>query len=137
MRISRAFHWRGMRRGLLAATACLTAAGAAYAHHSFAAFDQTKEYQLSGTVKEWQWTNPHTIHVIVAPDKDGKLIEYTFEGYSPSVWRKNNVLRDTVHVGDKITLKYYPRRDGVPGGQIGDLLSVNDKHIELPEKYAK
>ena len=58
-----------MRTGLVGcfAAGALAIACAALAHHSFAMFDQSKQIPLKGTVREFQWTNPHAwIHIDVA-----------------------------------------------------------------------
>jgi hypothetical protein len=39
--------------------ALAASSGAAFAHHSFAMFDADQRVTLSGTVKEFQWVNPH------------------------------------------------------------------------------
>ena len=46
------------RVGILA-LASLLLAGAAHAHHSGAIFEPERTITLSGTVREFQWTNPH------------------------------------------------------------------------------
>ena len=52
----------------------------AFAHHSFAMFDQTKSVTLKGTVKEFEWANPHAwIRLMVMDQKTGKQVEYAFE----------------------------------------------------------
>ena len=48
------------RMTFLAAVAALAASGAALAHHSTAMFDFQKTIEVTGTVKDFQWTNPHT-----------------------------------------------------------------------------
>src|ERR1700720_1064085 len=43
----------------LAGIAAAMCAMPAAAHHSFAMFDASKQVTVAGTVKEFQWTNPH------------------------------------------------------------------------------
>src|SRR4051812_23097155 len=43
----------------------------AVAHHSFAMFDAEKIMSLEGTVKEFQWTNPHAWILLNAPKAQG------------------------------------------------------------------
>jgi len=54
-------------------------AGQALAHHSFAMFDPEKMITQTGTVKEFEWTNPHVWLHITAPDASGKQVEWSFE----------------------------------------------------------
>ncbi|MEO6339511.1 MAG: DUF6152 family protein, partial [Caulobacteraceae bacterium] len=57
---------------LMGLIAAVTAGGSAVAHHSFAMFDNTKEVTLVGTVKSFQWTNPHSWLQVVVAGPDGK-----------------------------------------------------------------
>ena len=45
---------------ILAVTVLVLAAAPARAHHSFAPFDLTAERTITGTLKQFDWTNPHT-----------------------------------------------------------------------------
>jgi len=61
-------------------------AGTATAHHSFAVYDPNKIRTLKGTVKIFQWTNPHTvIWIMVQPEGGGGPQEWTIETTSPGV----------------------------------------------------
>ena len=63
-----------MRRaylGLSMAAAGLIAHGAA-AHHSPVMFDQSKPLTLTGTVRQFQWTNPHSYIQLVVKNDAGQ-----------------------------------------------------------------
>ena len=97
----------------------LLCAGAAGAHHSFSAFDATQTLTVSGTVKEWQWTNPHTWLTLVLPGANGIDEEWSLEGQSPQVLRREQLLpRDVMKPGDKVSVTLHPRRDGSHGGSL-------------------
>ena len=65
-----------MKNLILTATGvALLASTPALAHHSFAMFDQTKELTLVGTVREFQWTNPHSWIQLTVRDSAGKTAE--------------------------------------------------------------
>ena len=70
------------------------AAVAAHAHHSFAMFDNEKEQILEGTVKEFQWTNPHIWIQVNVKSADGKVVEYSVEGGSPNGLRRQGWSKD-------------------------------------------
>src|SRR4029077_5195073 len=55
----------------------------AVAHHSFAMFDAEKIMTLEGTVKEFQWTNPHAWILLNAP-KDGAQLQWAIEMNGPT-----------------------------------------------------
>ena len=101
----------------IAGVASLLAAPAA-AHHSFAMFDANKTTALEGTVKEYEWLNPHAwIHLTVI-GKDGKPQTWSFEGGSTGQLSASGWTRDTLKIGDKVTLGFHPLKDGSFGGQL-------------------
>ena len=51
--------------------ALLASATAAHAHHSYAMFDSSKTVTLHGTLKQFQWTNPHSFLQILVPSDKG------------------------------------------------------------------
>jgi hypothetical protein len=101
-----------------AAALALAAAAAApaFAHHSTAMFDMEHEVQLKGTVKDFQWTQPHTWIVFEAPNASGGVDEYGIEGMSPSYLGRNGWSKHTLSPGDKVTLSIHPLKDGRKGG---------------------
>ena len=100
--------------GLLAGLA----ATPAYAHHSFAMFDRTKETTLKGVVKEVQWTNPHVFIQLLVKDKRGKDVEWSLEGGCPGILERNGWKRTSVSAGDEVTVVIYPLKSGKPGGSF-------------------
>lgn len=106
-----------MKRQLLAAAALLTAAALpASAHHSFAMFDNAKTTTIDGTVKEFEWVNPHSWIHIVAINAQGKPEEWAFEMGSPGQLTTQGWKKDTVKVGDKVSVAFHPMKDGSHGG---------------------
>ena len=75
--------WRSTLFRLLAAGALWTAAASASAHHSFAMFDPQHPMQVEGTVKSWEFTNPHSWLQLVCI-QNGQEVEYGIEGASVS-----------------------------------------------------
>jgi len=100
-------------------------AAPAVGHHSFAMFDAAKLVTLDGTVKEFQWTNPHAwIHLNV-PDADGKSVTWAIEMNGPSGIARDGWRPKTLTPGMKIKVIVHPLRDGNPGGQY--------LHVTLPD----
>jgi hypothetical protein len=99
----------------LAAALCPVAASA---HHSFASFDMDKEIAIAGTVKDYQWTNPHSWIQILVPDGAGAAKEWSIEMSGPSLLVKMGWRPKTLRAGDKVRLLIHPRRDGRNGGSI-------------------
>ncbi len=103
--------WRALSLSPLLALLC---AGMlpAVAHHSFAVFfDADSSIMVSGVVQEFQFRNPHgLIRISVA----GKAGEETWkaETNSPSILERRGWKRDSLKVGDSITIEGWPARDG-------------------------
>jgi hypothetical protein len=108
------------------AIALLTIAGATLsAHHSFAAFDMTKEQTISGVVSRFDWTNPHTFIWVDVTNEKGVTETWAIEGMSPNYLGRRGWSKNSVKPGEKITLSIRPLKEGKTGGmfiraQIGD-----------------
>ncbi|MGC3980443.1 MAG: DUF6152 family protein [Steroidobacteraceae bacterium] len=96
--------------------AAMIAGLGANAHHSVAMFDQDKKVFIEGTVKEWQWTNPHAWLQVLAPDKTGAMVEQGFEVGAPNTLIRDGFRKDSFKPGDKVKVLAAPRRDGSVGG---------------------
>jgi hypothetical protein len=93
-------------------------AAPAFAHHSFAIFDQSKVLYTSGTVKEYELVNPHAwLHVNVV-GSDGKAATWSFEAGSVAQLASLGWKADSFRVGDKVEVGFRPMRDGSRGGQF-------------------
>jgi hypothetical protein len=118
-----------MRRlGIVAAG--LVAVGApAWAHHSFAMFDQTKQMTLEGTVHEFQWTNPHSfIELDVA--KDGRAQRWSIELNSPNNLTRQGWRRTSLKAGERISVRIAPLRNGHAGGLFLDLRKADGRVLD-------
>ena len=100
----------------LAMLAALCVAASAFAHHSFAMFDQSKQVTLKGTVREFQWTNPHAwIHLDV-PNPSGGVDSWQVELNSPNNLKRQGWKSTSLTAGEKVTLMLNPLKDGTKGG---------------------
>ncbi|MGX7897028.1 DUF6152 family protein [Tsuneonella sp. HG222] len=106
--------------------ACL--AGGASAHHSFAMFDQTRTIRLKGTVREFQWVNPHTWVQLMVPT-GGKTVEWSIEGRSPNGLARRGWTRKTLEPGDNVTLIVKPLKNGKPGGAIVRVVFADGREL--------
>ena len=111
-----------MKARLITAVAALAlvagAAAPALAHHSFAMFDNNKSVTLEGTVKEFQWTNPHSWVQVMVKDASGKDVEWSVEGGSPNGLARQGWKRTSMKAGDKISVVIHPLKDGTAGGSL-------------------
>jgi hypothetical protein len=105
-------------------------AAPAIAHHSFAMFDDTKTVTLSGTVKEFEWVNPHSwLRVMVNDDKTGKPALWALELSSPSRLVTMGMHADSVKPGDTVSVTFHPMKDGTRGGQFMQATLPGGKQI--------
>jgi len=102
----------------LAGLAASLFAGPALAHHSYAIFDQTKVNYLTGTVKEFEWVNPHAWLRVEIVGTDGKAASWSFEAGSVAQLAALGWKKDSFQVGDKVEVGYRPMKDGSRGGQF-------------------
>jgi hypothetical protein len=107
----------------------------AFAHHSFAMFDNTKETTLDGEVKDFQWTNPHIWIQVNVKGPDGKLTEWSIEGGSPNGLKRSGWTKKSLNTGDKIVMKIHPLKDGSAGGSFMSA-TVNGKPLGRNEQRA-
>ena len=121
-----------MRSTAIYATALLVAIGAAApaaAHHSFATYDTSRIETVVGTVREFQWVNPHTWIHLSAPDASGAMHDIGIEGNSIVNLKREGWSKDTFKPGDKITVNYHPHKDGTPGGAFLAAVTASGKRL--------
>lgn len=108
-----------MRNKILSVAAAAVVFGAipAAAHHSFAMFDQKKIMTLQGTVRQFQWTNPHAFIELEAPGGQHWSIELN----SPNNLKRQGWTRVSLKAGDQVTVRMNPLRDGSHGGLFLDV----------------
>ena len=107
-----------MRHTILGGLAVLAATygGLAVAHHSFAMFDQSRQLPLTGTVHDFQWTNPHAFIDVDVPNTTGGLDLWKVELNSPNNLKRQGWKSSQMKPGDKVTVVINPLRDGTKGG---------------------
>src|ERR1700722_18487206 len=104
---------------LSVATLLASALGSVAAHHSFAMFDMQKEVKLAGTVKDYQWTNPHIWIQLLVKDASGKEGEWAVECIGASAMGRQGWTRKTLKAGDKISMVIHPLKTSTePGGSL-------------------
>jgi len=112
------------------------AAVPAFAHHSFAAYDKTKIVNLKGTIKSFQWVNPHVqILVYVEPAGGGAPEIWSVETTSPGVLTRSGWTRNSLKPGDRVSVDISPLRDGSHGGGL-DKVTLLDTGQVLTVTFA-
>jgi len=109
---------RGISRIIIAASLIAGGAGLALAHHSFAAFDISAQRTVTGTIKKFDWTNPHTWVWLDVVNEQGVVETWGIEGMSPNYLARRGWTRTTLKAGDKITVTVRPMKSGEKGGMF-------------------
>ena len=113
---------------ICAGAAALMAASPVLAHHSFAMFDSAKDVVIEGTIREFQWTNPHSWIQVVVPDAAGGMKEWSIEAGSPNGLARQGWHSTSLKPGDRVQMDIHPMKNGSAGGSlIGVTLASGEK----------
>ena len=113
MRISEVMQSRVVIPAAVAVSAIASGA-VSQAHHAFAAeLDRDKPIELTGPVTKVEWTNPHARFYVDAPDPDldGSIVTWNFELGSPNGLIRQGWRRDTLRIGDTISVSGWRARN--------------------------
>jgi len=110
------FGFKTLLSGALMAGAFLVHAIPATAHHSGAMWDREKEVKITGTVKEFQYTNPHSWLIVEVTNEDGTTTEWGFESEGPTTLMRAGIPKSALPPGTKVTVTAHPMKDGRPAG---------------------
>lgn len=108
-----------------------------WAHHEMLAeFDQTKSATLRGIVSKVEWNNPHVYIYIDSRDPGGGTDTWAVELASPSELKRSGWTRESLHVGDSVSVQAYPARDGSKLAEGRRVLLPSDKSLSVPTSEA-
>ena len=112
-------HRHNALRVLIGLVLAVAAVSPAVAHHSFAMYDGRKTLTLDGTVKDFQWTNPHTwVQLLVKDPTTGREVEWSIEGGATVNLTKDGWKHSSMKPGDKARIVIHPLRNGSNGGSL-------------------
>jgi Family of unknown function (DUF6152) len=112
---------------VLCAVAGLVPVNDALAHHSFAAeYDATKTITLKGTVTKIEWTNPHVRFYVDVRDEKGAVVNWDLELQSVNTLTRAGWNRNSLKVGDVITVTAWLARDGSHRGNARENITLAD-----------
>jgi len=115
-------------RWLLCACCALTSLSA-LAHHSAAIFDVQNKITLTGAVREFQWTNPHSYIQLVVKDDQGKELEWSLEMGGLAYLYNNGWRPSTLKMGDEVIVTVAPLRDGSRGGMVLEVATADGRTL--------
>jgi len=120
-----------LMRDVMTYVAVLVLASPVFGHHSDAALDMNALVTIEGTVTEFSMRNPHAYFTVRTADERGRPVEWTVQMASAITLSRRGWTRDSLAVGDRVTVSLRPARDGRPYGLMasveknGDTLGTN------------
>lgn len=122
---------QAVRRAVMGVSLIVGAAGLALAHHSYSAFDMVEVRTVTGTIKKFDWTNPHTWIWIDVVNEQGVSETWGIEGMSPNFLARRGWNRNTLKQGDKISVTLHPLKTGEKGGTWVDAKRPNGERLTM------
>ena len=104
------------------------------AHHSGAMFEEKKEVTLSGVVKEFQYTNPHSWLLVDVKGADGKVTTWGFEAEGPSSMTRAGIRLKDFMPGTPVTIVGRPMKDGKPAALWVKATRTSDNKVFVPAR---
>lgn len=87
------------------------------AHHAGVMFDTESTITLTGVVREFQFTNPHSWLLLDVTNEDGSVTTWGFEAEGPTTLMRRGIRFGDFPPGTRLTITGYPMRDGTPAGE--------------------
>ena len=116
-------------RAALAAVALTLGLSPAHAHHSATMFDIGHDTVINGTIKDFQWTNPHSWLIVQENGGSGRV--WSFESGPPNILARIGVKRGQFPTGEKITVHAFLMTDGSPAGLVTKVVKADGTEITL------
>ena len=120
-----------MRSLSIAAITLLASASPVSAHHSHANYVEAEWMNLEGTVREVHWMNPHSWIYIDVVGADGNASAWALEGASVTTLRRDGWAQNSVEVGDTISVRCHPLKDGARSCLLGYIRMADGSEKEF------
>lgn len=107
-----------------------------YAHHPFSAeYDKDKPVTVTGTVTKVDWTNPHAHIYMNVKDENGRMNNWAFELAGVKKLRDLGWKKDTLKMGDQITVVGWKANDGSNRGNANTITMASGTKLEAGSSY--
>jgi Family of unknown function (DUF6152) len=108
----------------------LLATAPVFGHHSVSAeFDVNRQITYAGVVTRVEWSNPHIYFYVDVKDVNQKVTNWAFEGAGPNTLARLGWLRDSLKVGDRVTVVAFPARDGAAVASAREVRLANGRKV--------
>jgi hypothetical protein len=115
---------------LLAAFCMVAVSVPAFAHHGTAAYDLSKTFTVKGKVARFSFINPHVQVFFDVTDEKGAVSSWQAELTSPNHLVRTGWTKETLKVGDEVTITGYRTKDGTNSIWISKIL-LKDQELTL------
>jgi hypothetical protein len=100
------------------------------AHHSHSMFDMSREVTITGTVTSFSYRNPHVFLHLDVKDEQGAVVSWAVEMSNISNMQSRGIYQSAFKVGDVVTVKINPLKDGRFGGNYTSVTTAGGKTYE-------
>ena len=102
----------------------------AFAHHAVSAeFDVNHQLKFAGVITKVEWSNPHIYFYVDVKEAGEKVANWAFEGAGPNTLARMGWMRDTLKVGDRVTVVGFPARDGARVASAKEITLSNGRKV--------
>jgi hypothetical protein len=120
----------GFKSAILPWGLLLLATAPILGHHSVSAeFDVNRQVTYAGVVTRVEWSNPHIYFYVDVKDATQKVTNWAFEGAGPNTLARLGWMRDSLKVGDRVTVLAFPARDGVAVASAREVKLANGRKV--------
>jgi hypothetical protein len=113
----------------IASAACALASAPAFAHHSRAPYDLTRETVIEGTVAKLDWRNPHILMTVETRGSGGETVLQEIEVWAVSQARALGLPRDVIAPGAHVAVRAHPGRRGLGARALGLDVRTDDGSV--------
>jgi len=101
-----------------------------FAHHAVSAeFDVSRQMSFRGVITKVEWTNPHIYFYVDVNEAREPVTNWAFEGAGPNTLARLGWLRDTLKVGERVTVVAFPARDGARVASAREITLSNGRKL--------
>ncbi len=101
-----------------------------FAHHSVSAeFDVRRQITFAGVITKVEWSNPHVYFYVDVKDGSERVTNWAFESAGPNTLARMGWMRDTLKVGDRVTVVGFPARDGAHVASAQEITLSNGRKV--------